>query len=326
MNRSFLLGVWMIVVSFGCADQHRKSIEGALTKKNLPGAPEPADFVPTQDPGFAAIGTAEQDEPGGGAANGKKGGKQAAPVQRKIRYTADVRVICEDLPKAEESLKKAIKVHKGYIANSETTGSPGSPRSGFWKVRLPVSEFEPFCEAMCKLGEVEKNKEDTEDLTDAYYDLEAHIKNKLAEEKSLRDLLETSGKEKMEHLLAIRRELSGVRDDINRKVGKLKLLKNLTDLTTVSVTLREKQKYVGEKPPELVENPTFGMRVGATFRTSWDALVGFVQLALLAAIAVAPWLIPVIVAAVPVTMLARRWRKSLPAIGEVIEPAPPPSS
>ena len=73
------------------------------------------------------IDVAQQDE-AGGIVNGKIKGKQAAPVERKIRYTADVRVICEDLPKAEETLKEAIKAHKGFIASSETTGSPGAPQ------------------------------------------------------------------------------------------------------------------------------------------------------------------------------------------------------
>ena len=64
----------------------------------------------------------------------------------------------------------------------------------------------------------------------------------------------------LKNILEINEKLNLVRDDINRKTGQLKRLADLTDLTTVNVTLREKQKYDGEKAPVAAETPTFGMR------------------------------------------------------------------
>jgi hypothetical protein len=250
-------------------------------------------------------------------------GKKAPPVERKIVYTATVQIICGDFAAAEDGLKAAVKAHKGLIAHSEVTSSPGTPRLGVWRVRVPIPQFNAFREAVLKLGDVEKDTQDSEDVTGAYYDLDNHIKNKLAEEEGLRKLLEKSGGEKMENILAIRRELAAVRDDINRKEGQLRLIVNLTELTTVTVTLREKQKYDPQGPPEILETPTFGTRISHTFTKSWDALVAFVQFVVLAVTAAAPWLLPLIVVGAVLYPLVRRRRQTPPPVAEVAQPAPP---
>jgi hypothetical protein len=254
------------------------------------------------------------------------GAKKTAPVERKIRYTGTIQLICDDFPKAEDGLQAAIKAHKGRIAHSEMSSSPGSPRSGVWRVRVPVPEFEAFRDAVRKLGEVEKNTADSEDLTELYYDLENHIKNKLAEEESLRKLLEKSGNEKIENILAIRRELAEVRDDINRKQGKLNLLANLTDLTTVTVTLRERQKYDPTPPPDIAETPTFGTRIDVTFNASWDRFVAALQFLVIAAIAAVPWLALPAVVAMAIGIVVRQRRRTPPAAAQVAASAPPSTS
>lgn len=209
---------------------------------------------------------------------------------RKIKHTATISLITDEFDKGHESLKQLVKTHRGYFANTETSGAPGAGRHGFWKVRVPVKEFDAFREAVLKIAEVEKNASDSEDVTEEYYDLENHIKNKLAEEESLRRLLEKIGdKEKMENILTIRRELSSVRDEIQRKQGRLKLLENLTEMTTVSVTIRERQKYDPAKGPDLAEIPTFGQRIGRTFGNSWEALSSFGQFLFLMVVGVTPW-------------------------------------
>ena len=68
-----------------------------------------------------------------GGARGGKGDKHDGPpaeLQRKIKYTAILSVIVEDFAKAEKGLKAAVTEAKGFIANSEISGSTGSTRSG----------------------------------------------------------------------------------------------------------------------------------------------------------------------------------------------------
>ena len=102
-------------------------------------------------------------------------------------------MIVEDFDRAEEAFKQLISQQKGcYVAQAEVTGSAGSPRKGHWKVRVPVEQFEAFVEAVTKLGGPQRNSIDSKDVTEEYYDLEAHIKNKKVEEQRLLKHLEKS--------------------------------------------------------------------------------------------------------------------------------------
>src|SRR5205807_2382150 len=150
-----------------------------------------------------------------------------AEPQRKIRYTADLRLIVENFSKAEKELEAAIEDAKGRLANSEFNSAANAVRSGTWRVRVPVENLASFRKAIAKIGDVELDKLDSEDLTERYYDLEAHIKNRNAEREALRDLLQEVGKKEIKYYLEIKRELDSVTDDINRKEGQLRLWANL---------------------------------------------------------------------------------------------------
>jgi hypothetical protein len=279
--------------------------EGELREVGVLAAPQGA--------AKAAVGKAGQKQAGG-----EQPPAQAIP--RKIIYTAEVKLVVDDLPKAEEQLKQLIKQNGGFVAQSEQSGSAGSRRSGRWRVRVPVDGFDSFMTDIVKLGFPEVNKTDSQDVTDQYYDLEARIKNRISEEESLRRLLEeTHGK--MEDILAVRRELNQVRSDIDQKEGQLRRLANLTSLTTVNATLREEKDYV---PPQ---SPTFGSNIAGTFAGSLDVLQSVGKGLVLFVVALVPWLPVLLVIAVPAWYLFRRRRPLLaqPVVGSTAPPtaAPP---
>src|SRR5262249_9770143 len=223
---------------------------------------------------------------------------------RKIIYNADVQLVVEDLPNAEDSLKQLLRKYDGFIAQSELTGSAGARRSGHWRLRIPVEGFDEFLSELVKLGVPERNKTDSQDVTDQFYDLEARVKNRKSEEESLRKLLEqTTGK--MEDILAVRRELNQVRGDIDQKEGQLRRLANLSSLTTVNVTLKEEKDYA---PPQ---SPTFASNIAGTFAGSVDALQSLGKALVLFVVALAPGLPLLLLIAIPAWLLLRRRRPLL---------------
>src|SRR5262245_51592556 len=66
-------------------------------------------------------------EPAAGGQAGKddQGRQVTDKIPRKIIYTATINMIVEDFAKADRDLIELVKVHKGYVINSEVTGSPG---------------------------------------------------------------------------------------------------------------------------------------------------------------------------------------------------------
>ena len=169
------------------------------------------------------------------------------PVDRKIVYNAEISLKIDDLDKVEPEVLALVQKAGGYVADYQTTGSPGSLRSGNWRVRIPVERFESFLVEVARLGELESNRRTSEDVTEQFYDVEARVKNKKVEEERLIQLLEERPG-KLEDILKVETELSRVRGEIEQFEGRLRLLSNLTSLTTVTIKVRERLNYEPAAP------------------------------------------------------------------------------
>jgi len=206
-----------------------------------------------------------------------------ATAGRKIIYNARIDLVTEDLGKLDAALARLIESRKGYIADSERTGAAGATRQGTWKVRVPVASYDAFVKAAVALGELISIKADSQDVSEEYFDLEVRQATKKVEEGRLLKHLEVSTG-KLEEILAVERELSRVRGEIERMQGRLRFLANLTDLATVTVAASEIKGY---EPPQA---PTLTTRVARTFARSLEALRAFAEAVLLCLVAIAPWL------------------------------------
>jgi hypothetical protein len=230
----------------------------------------------------------------------------AAALPRKVIHTADLIIVVADLDQAEQRLKELLVGQKeAYIARAEVANTTGSPRQGHWKFRVPVAQFDTFVDALLTLGVPERKDINSSDVTEQFYDTEARIKVKKAEETQLIKLLDKAAG-KLEEVLTIRRELKAIREEIEQLEGRLRLLANLTSLTTVTLTLKEIKNYV---PPQ---TPTFGSNIQNTFSASVDALETFGRGLVLTVVAIAPWLPVVAVVVVPLWLMWRRGNRRAP--------------
>lgn len=234
--------------------------------------------------------------------------KQAAPREtpRKIKYVAEVFLVADDFAQAEADLARLVELHEGHFATVDRSSTPGSPRHGVWKVRVPVAKFDAFRKAVEKIADLERSSLRSEDVTAEFYDLEQHIKNAKAHEEALRGLLAKTT-DKIENLLAVQRELASVRDSIERSEGRLRVLANLVDLTTVTISIQERARFRPDDPTSRTETPGFGQRAAGTFSGSVDAIVRVGEWIALVAIGLAPWL-PLLALAFGCVCLVRRRR------------------
>ena len=269
------------------------------------------EFVALQEP-------ADKDQPKGAGDQPKQ-----AKVARKIKHVAELKLITDEFDKTRDEVQRLIAKHDGYEAMADVQSSPGAQRLGTWRVRVPIEQFSAFRDAVRKLAEIESDTINTEDLTDQYYDLDAHIKNLKAEQESWREMLKKTN-DKLDSFITVKRELDRVTDDIQRKEGRLRLMANLTELTTVNLTLRERQKFTPDTGPQIAEAATFIMKADRTFGNSWGVLVGFGQAVALVAIALAPWLPVILVVSIPVWYSWRQWRRH--AHANVAVPVTPATS
>jgi hypothetical protein len=279
---------------------------------------EPADTKAAAGEFVALQEQVDKDQSKGGADVPKQG-----KTARKIKHVAELKLITDEFDTTRDALQQLIDKHQGYEAMADVRSSPGTQRLGTWRVRVPIEQFSAFRDAVRKLAEIESDTINTEDLTDQYYDLDAHIKNLKAEQESWREMLKKTN-DKLDSFITVKRELDRVTDDIQRKEGRLRLMANLTELTTVNLTLRERQKFTPDTGPQIAEAATFSMKADRTFGNSWGVLVGFGQAVALVAIALAPWLPVILVVSIPVWYSWRQWRRH--AHANVAVPVTPATS
>lgn len=218
---------------------------------------------------------------------------------RKIIYTGTIDVVVTDFDGATEKMLKLVEECGGYVSNSRLDASDGDRRRATWTLRVPVAKFRSVIDNAGQLGHVINTHTDSQDVTDEFFDLEARLKTKQEEEKSLRELLGKTT-DKLENLLAIRRELMRVREEIESAQGRLNKLSKLSELTTITITLQERKDYV---PPTA---PTFGSRARHMFGDSANAVWAFLKNLVLVAIGLVPWL-PLILIGVGIPFFLLRW-------------------
>jgi Domain of unknown function (DUF4349) len=231
------------------------------------------------------VGLAVSDSSAATPAAGDKSKRPGQPVQaaRKIIYDARVEITVDSLNATEQAISALVQEHDGFLAESDQASVTATQRRGMWRVRVPVDRFRAFLTAVTRLGEVRQNHVGSQDVTEEYIDLEARIRNKREEEKRLiKHLADSTGK--LEDILAVEKELSRVRGEIEQMEGRLRFLANRAELSTVTIEALEWKDY---KPPVAA---TFSTQLGRTFYRSVESLVDFGKTLLLIAVALAPWL------------------------------------
>ena len=225
---------------------------------------------------------AEAGKPGVPLAVGA-GAQTIAQTQRKIIYTATVDLVVENLTAGQTKLTNLVKVNDGYIAETNVGGASGEQRTGSWKVRVPVEKYEAFMAGAQRLGELQTINSSSQDVTAEYYDVSARIKNKQVEEQRLQELLKKATG-KLSEILQVEKELSRVRGEIEQLQGRIRVLANLSSLTTITLTMREIKDYVPPAPP------TFGTEIARQFSGSLDVMKAAGKGLVLIGAALAPWL------------------------------------
>jgi len=223
-------------------------------------------------------------------------------LQRKIIYTAEVDLVVEDFDPIPAQVDALVKKYGGYVARSQLSGSSGYQRSGSWTLRVPVENYEACLTAARTLGEVRSVSSDSQDVSEEFYDIEARLRNKRdAEARLLRHLDESTGK--LSDILDVEREIDRVRGEIERMEGRLRVLTDLTSLTTIVLSVQEIRDYVPE------EAPTYLTRVRRAFSGSVSSLVSAAQAVSIAVVAAAPWLpVVLVVCVLALWLLKLCWR------------------
>lgn len=247
----------------------------------------------------AAKSDAHQNEAAAPQAAGQAGEAAPQTADRKIVYVAELKLITPEFSQIESAIPELVKKHRGYLSDANVDRTSGQRRTGRWVVRVPVEEFDALMNEAAELGVPESRRQNAEDVTEQYIDLEARIANAKGLEVRIVKLLEARAGE-LKHVIEVERELARVRGEIEQMEGRLRFLANRAALATVTILVREERDY---KPPQA---PTYLARLGDGWDRSLGALVSLGQDLTIAAVSATPWLMTLGVVVTPVGLLLRR--------------------
>jgi hypothetical protein len=164
----------------------------------------------------------------------------AVPAEsRKLIRNASVEVEVKAFDDAAQKVTDLANAAGGYVATRNSSRLPNSKMSGTLVVKVPPAALDGFLTQLRGLGEIRNQTLGSEDVTKAYFDTDARLRNARRMEEGLLELLKNT-KGRVSDLLQVERELGRVRGEIEEMEGQLKLWDSLISYATVTVHLSEK--------------------------------------------------------------------------------------
>ncbi len=169
-------------------------------------------------------------------------GKNLASADRMVVRTAQMRVSVADPAVAVTQVSKLAESYGGFVVSSTIYESSRTDtmvyQGSYITIRVPSAKLD---EVMAKIRALAADPNSGvlsesisgQDVTSEYVDSEARLKNLEAAEAQLKELLDNAPN--LEYTMDVFRELTSVREQIEVTKGRMKYLKESTDLSTISV-------------------------------------------------------------------------------------------
>jgi hypothetical protein len=195
------------------------------------------------------------------------------PAERMIIVTGNLGLLVPDTTDAVAEIQDVVQGLDGYVVNSNTWRAGERMRANL-TVRVPAASFDVAMDQIKALANVvNRSRVSGEDVTEQYTDLSARLRTLKATEEELLELLsqvrERTGK--AEDILAIYRELTDIRSQIERIQGQVQYLERMTAMATINIELE----------PDVVDTPLGSdgrWRPNATLSSALSRLVDTLRL------------------------------------------------
>lgn len=278
----------------------------------------------------SATQLAQRDSVAGGAAR-MPGGSASAGGATPVRLVIRTKTMTEqvaDAKKAAGAVETLAKSLAGYVTDVSITSQEGggpaplpqaqgeggapvqgaAPQAGASSAgpftatltaKVPAASFEAFIAQVRKIGTVEAEAEQQQDVTQQHMDLTARIRNLKVEEARLRQFFAAA--KNVRDMLQIEGELSRVRGEIEQLTSQLDYMNQNVAMATLTVTLHEPPRLISPAGPQ-------GWGVGAAFRQAIRNFVDVINFLIMLTGGLLPFIILVVIAVLVIRWLVRRSR------------------
>jgi len=167
------------------------------------------------------------------------GSPDSALANRKLVRNAQVEIEIANFDEAMQKITAFANEERGYVVTTSSEKQSNGKLKGEIVVKVLPENLDRFLQKIHGLGELKNQTLGTEDITKAYFDTDARLKNARVMEQRLIDMLKTKTG-KVSDLLQVEKELGRVREGIEKMQGELKYWDSQVQLATVTISLAEK--------------------------------------------------------------------------------------
>lgn len=225
--------------------------------------------VAPQPPSFAADGDKAAGGDSGGATESEPGAPlSSASLERKVIFNATLDMEAENVPGTFNEVGRIARTAGGFIEKSNLymqKDEEGDERPyATLSLRIPSAQYQDVLADLRALTGVEVKREESgaNEVTEQYTDLQSRLRNLERSETQYLALLERANT--IQEILTVQERIDGVRLQIERIQGQLKVLDDLVDLATVNVSLQPIPPAKGEESKTGPQSPS------EAFADAWD--------------------------------------------------------
>jgi hypothetical protein len=160
-------------------------------------------------------------------------------ANRKLIRNAAVQIEIVSFDEVVNKITAFASEERGYVATTSSEKQANGKLRGEMVVKVVPENLDRFLQKIRSLGELKNQTLETEDVTKAYFDTDARLKNAQVMEQRLIEMLKAKTG-KVSDLLQVEKELGRVREEIEKMQGELKYWDAQVQFATVTISLAEK--------------------------------------------------------------------------------------
>ena len=196
---------------------------------------------------------------------------------RKLIRRAYTTVETTEFDESVAKLEAMCLNFQGFTENSSVSGSSITERYKQYRTasyifRIPSVRYNEFLNSVGTIGNLISKTQESQDVTDAYYDMESRLRILRMRQERLEKLLVSETES--EAIVNFENSLSDTLYEIERMTGSLRRYDSLVEYSTINVYLREVEQYT-EILPVTPAPQTVGGRIAESFGDSTDAIGRF---------------------------------------------------
>jgi PKD repeat protein len=167
----------------------------------------------------------------------QSGGESVVTVDRMVIRTGNMQLVVKDITVSLNDIVKIAADNGGYVVTSNKW-KESERNFGSISIRVMADNYDKAIAALRSLAiSVTQESTSSQDVTEEYTDLGSNLKNLEATEAQLLKIMDTATK--VEDVLAVQRELTTVRGNIEQTKGRMLYLERTSSTSLININLTE---------------------------------------------------------------------------------------